>query len=79
MSWKIPFWKKIHTPETKKKISEALKNRPNDLLGRKVSIKGIEYPSIAEASRQTNIARKTIRKKIEDKNEKQFFEIKNNG
>lgn len=71
-----PFWKKIHTPETKKKISEALKNRPNDLLGRKVSINGIEYPSIAEASRQTNIARKTIRKKIEDKNEKYFFEIK---
>ncbi len=77
-----PFWKKIHTPETKKKISEALKNRPNDLLGRKVSVKGVEYPSIAEASRQTNIARKTIRKKIEDRNEKQFFEIsrkKNSG
>lgn len=70
-----PFWKKIHTPETKKKISQALKNRPNDLLGRKVSIKGVEYPSIAEASRQTNIARKTIKKKIEDQNEKQFFEI----
>jgi len=70
-----PFWKKIHTPETKKKISQALKNRPNDLLGRKVSVKGVLYPSIAEASRQTNIARKTIRKKIEDKNEKEFFEI----
>jgi hypothetical protein len=70
-----PFWKKVHTPETKKKISEALKNRPNDLLGRKVYVKGVEYPSIAEASRRTNIARKTIRKKIEDKNEKQFFEI----
>ena len=74
-----PFWKKIHTPETKKKISQALKNRPNDLLGRKVSVKGITYPSIAEASRQTNIARKTIRKKIEDKNEKEFFETKNPG
>ena len=74
-----PFWKKIHTPETKKKISEALKNRPNDLLGRKVSINGIEYPSIAEASRQTNIARKTIRKKIQDTNEKNFFEIKSQG
>lgn len=72
-----PFWKKLHTPETKKKISEALKNRPNDLLGRKVSIRGIEYPSIAEASRQTNIARKTIRKKIEDKSEEFFFEIEN--
>ena len=73
------FWKKIYTPETKKKISQALKNRPNDLLGRKVSIKGVLYPSIAEASRQTNIARKTIRKKIEDKNEKEFFETKSPG
>jgi hypothetical protein len=72
-----PFWKKHHSPETKKKISIALKNRPNDLLGRKVSIQGIEYPSIAEASRQTNIARKTIKKKIEDKNETSFFEIQN--
>jgi len=72
-----PFWKRLHTPETKQKIRQAL--RPNDLLGRKVSIRGLEYPSIAEASRQTNIARKTIRKKIEDKNEKFFFEIKNTG
>ena len=63
---KNPFWKKLHTPETKKKISNALKGRSNDLLGRKISIKGINYPSIAEASRQTGIARKTIRKKIED-------------
>lgn len=75
-----PFWKRTHTPETKRKISQALKNRPNDLLGRKVSVKGVEYPSIAEASRKTNIARKTIRKKIKDKNEKSFFEItKNTG
>lgn len=74
-----PFWKKLHTPETKEKISQALKNRPSDLLGRKVSIRGVEYPSIAEASRQTNIARKTIRKKIEDKNENLFFEIKKTG
>lgn len=72
-----PFWKRLHTPETKEKIKQALKNRPNDLLGRKVSIRGVEYPSIAEASRQTNIARKTIRKKIEDQNEKFFFEILN--
>jgi GIY-YIG catalytic domain/NUMOD1 domain/NUMOD3 motif len=69
-----PFWKRCHTPETKTKISQALKNRPNDLLGRKVSIRGIEYPSISEASRQTNISRKTIRKKIEDKNDPFFFE-----
>ena len=74
-----PFWKKLHTPETKEKISQALKNRPNDLLGRQVSIRGIQYPSIAEASRQTNIARKTIRKKMEDKNDPFFFELKITG
>ena len=63
---KNPFWKRLHTPETKKKISNALKGRPNELLGQKVSIKGIVYPSIAEASRQTGMARKTIRKNIQD-------------
>ena len=71
-----PFWKKTHTPETKKKISDALKNKPNDLLGRRVSIKGIIYPSIAEASRQTGVARKTIRKKIDLKLDTNYFEIK---
>lgn len=70
-----PFWGKLHSPETKKKISEALKGRPNDLLGRKISIRGIIYPSIAEASRQTNIARKTIRQKINDPKITDFFEI----
>ena len=74
-----PFWGRLHTPETKKKISQALKNRPNDLLGRKVSVNGVQYPSIAEASRQTNIARKTIRKKVEDPNNIAFFEIENSG
>lgn len=70
-----PFWKKIHSPETKKKICEALKDRPNTLLGKKISVRGIEYPSIAEASRQTNIARKTIRNKIADSTISDFFEI----
>jgi len=60
------FWAKVQTPETKRKISEALKNRPNDLLGQKVRIKQIAYPSIAAASRSTGIARKTIRKKVQD-------------
>ena len=70
-----PFWKKQHTSETKKKISQALKGRPNNLLGRKLSILGVEYPSIAEASRQTKMARKTIRKKLNDPQEQDFREI----
>jgi hypothetical protein len=63
---KNPFWKRLHSPETKKKISQSLKSRPNDLLGKKIVIKKVAYPSIAEASRQTGIARKTIRNNIYD-------------
>lgn len=69
------FWARLHSPETKKKISEALQNRPNELLGRKISIRGVIYPSIAEASRQTNIARKTIRQKVDNPEITDFFEI----
>lgn len=61
-----PFWQRSHTKQTKKKISKALKGRPNHLLGKKIIINHISYPSIAEASRQTGMARKTIRKRIND-------------
>lgn len=76
---KNPFWGRIHTPEVKKKISEALKGRPNHLLGRKVSIKGVIYPSLAEASRQTGIARKTIRKKLADITNMDFVALEDSG
>ena len=76
---KNPFWGKLQTPETKKKISEALKGKPNDKLGRKISIFGIIYPSLAEASRQTGIARKTIRKKLDDIKNTDFFAVENSG
>lgn len=72
---KNPFWKRLHTPEAKKKISEALKGRPNHLLGLKISINGMIYPSIAEASRQTGLARKTIRNKVNDSNNLNFLKI----
>ena len=70
-----PFWGRLHTPETKKKISKALKGRPNNLLGLKINIKGVLYPSIAEASRQTGIARKTIRNKINDHTNSEYIKI----
>jgi hypothetical protein len=76
---KNPFWGKLQTPETKKKISEALKGKPNDKLGRKISILGIIYPSLAEASRQTGIARKTIRKKLDDIRDTNFFAVEDSG
>ena len=71
---KNPFFGRIHSPEAKRKIGEAMKGIPNDLLGRKVVVKGVEYPSIAEASRQTNIARKTIRHKVNNPDEKDYYE-----
>jgi len=70
-----PFWGRVHTPETKRKISDALTGKPNTLLGRQISIKQIVYPSIAEASRQTGIARKTIRKKVDDLKEPDYLAI----
>lgn len=76
---KNPFWGRLHTEETKQKIRQALKGRPNNLLGKKILIHGTQYPSIAEASRQTGIARKTIRKKLEDAKEVDYVEIDNSG
>lgn len=75
---KNPFWGKIHTPETKRKISEALQ-KPNDKLGKKISIKNVIYPSIAEASRQTGMARKTIRNKINDSKSETYFTLEESG
>jgi len=70
---KNPFWARVHSPESKKKISEALRGKANDKLGRKISVRGSIYPSLAEASRQTGIARKTIRKKLDDLKDTDFF------
>jgi len=63
---KNPFWGRTHSAETKKLIGDAMRGIPNDLLGKKVIINGITYPSIAEASRQTNHSRKLIRNRIND-------------
>jgi hypothetical protein len=72
---KNPFWGKTHSEETKKKIGDAMRGRPNDKLGKKVSINGIQYASIAEASRQTNHSRKLIRQRIQDFNYPDWCEI----
>ena len=69
------FWKRVHTPETKRKLSLALKGLPNDKLGKRISVRGQVYPSLAEASRQTTMARKTLRKKLNDPCETDFFEV----
>ena len=73
---KNPFWGKTHSEETKKKIGNAMRGIPNDKLGKKVSIKGIQYPSVAEASRQTGHSRKLIRNRIHDSNFSDWYLLK---
>lgn len=71
---KNPFWGKTHSEETKQKIRAALTGIPNDKLGKKVSIKGTLYASIAEASRQTSHSRKLIRKRLLDSDFPDWYE-----
>nr|ALO21550.1 putative GIY YIG homing endonuclease [Haematococcus lacustris] len=75
---KNPFYGKQHSEETKKRIGLAMKGIPNELLGRSIKLLGEVYTSIAEASRQTGMARKTIRKRLNDVNDPSCIEINNN-
>lgn len=72
-----PFWGKTHTEETKAIIGES-NRKPNDELGKAIILDGQIYPSISEASRQTNKARKTIRKRLLDPNDTGCIEIQQN-
>jgi hypothetical protein len=63
---KNPFWGKTHSEETKKLIGDSMRNIPNDALGKPIQLNGQIYPSLTEASRATGMARKTIRKKLND-------------
>jgi hypothetical protein len=59
-----PFYGKVHTEQTKKRIGDAMRGVPNEALGRQISIDGQVYASIAEASRQTSHSRKLIRGRV---------------
>lgn len=61
-----PFWGKTHSEETKKRIGDSMRNIPNDALGKPIKLNNQIYPSLAEASRATGMARKTIRNKMND-------------
>jgi hypothetical protein len=61
-----PFWGRIHTPEIKKRIGDSMRGVPNDKLGKSISIEGVIYPSLAQASRDTGHSRKLIRKRCND-------------
>ena len=70
-----PFYKKRHSEKTKVLMSKVKKVIPNDLLGKKISINGQKFPSIAEASRTLGHARKTIRMRIDSLDYSDWLEI----
>lgn len=67
---KNPFWRRHHTKTSRKQIGKSLaENYKNRLCeGLKIQLKGKLYPSISEASRQTNHSRDTIRRWLNDPN-----------
>lgn len=73
-----PFFGKKHSEETKQRIGDSMRGVPNDALGKAIMLNGVKYPSIAEASRQTQMARKTIRKRLQDPNDSSCMELNRN-
>lgn len=63
-----PFWGKSHTEETKKQISRSLSENYQNRIpeGIQILLNNKIYPSISEASRQTNHSRDTIRRWLND-------------
>lgn len=71
------FHRRKHSEETKRLMSEQKRGIPNDVLGRKISILGIEYVSIAEASRRLGHSRKLIRTRVKDPQYVDWYAIGN--
>jgi group I intron endonuclease len=67
-----PFWGHRHSEATRKQISKSLieNNKISMPEGLPILLKGEIYPSISEASRQTNHSRDTIRRWLNDPNNK---------
>ncbi|BDA51907.1 hypothetical protein COCOBI_pt-2100 (chloroplast) [Coccomyxa sp. Obi] len=70
-----PFYKRRHSEKTKALQSLAKKGIPNDLLGKKISIDGQRFPSVAEAGRALGHARKTIRIRLNSPEYPDWFTI----
>ena len=71
------FFGKRHSEITRKLMSQAKKGIPNIQLGRKISIEGILYQSIADASRELKHSRKMIQNRVNNSDFKDWFEIEN--
>ena len=65
-----PFYGKSHSEETKQKIKETRVGKFNGVQSKIVIIENIEYPSLAEASRQLGIHITTICFRINSPNKK---------
>jgi hypothetical protein len=74
---KNPFWGRTHSEETKKLIGDSMRNISNDALGKPIRLNGQTFPSIAEASRATGMARKTIRDKMNDPGDLSCVQVEN--
>ena len=85
-----PFWGRLHTEEAKKSMLESRRGKPNALLGKKIfippiqkknglSVQGGEFPSIAEASKQTGFSRRLIRERLVSADFPDWKEIKENS
>ncbi len=72
-----PFWKQTHSDETRKQISLSLAEHYKTRMpeGLAINLKGKIYPSISEASRETNHSRDTIRRWLKDPNNLDCFQI----
>jgi hypothetical protein len=72
---KNPYWGRTHSEEAKKLIGDSMRNIPNDALGKPIQLDGQIFPSLAEASRVTGMARKTIRKKLNNPDDTSCIQI----
>jgi len=70
-----PFYQKRHSEKTKRLMSLAKKNIPNNNLGKKIQIEGKNFPSIAEASRSLGHSRKLIKTRINNIKFPEWIEI----
>lgn len=70
-----PFWGKKHTKETTQQISKSLRETAGERLsnGLPITLDGVSYSSLSEASRQTSHSRDTIRRWLRDEQNTRCF------
>jgi len=74
-----PFYGRKHSQKSKDAIGASMRGVPNDKLGIPISIHGIRYTSLAEASRQTGHSRKLIRDRLQSPNYLEWLKVSEVG